>query len=64
MPLTANKDALEVYYVDLHIRDVGAKDKVRSFRYITSVVPNENNVEQMWPVDARVGKLRMKRLTY
>ena len=47
VPLTANKDALEVYYVDLHIRDVGAKDKVRSFRYITSVVPNENNVEQI-----------------
>ena len=44
LPLTAEKNPLEVYYVDLHITDVGTNKKGNTFRFITSVQPTENNV--------------------
>ena len=47
LPLTAKTNALEVYYVDYHVRSVGKKDKGQTFRYITSIVPHEDNVVEM-----------------
>lgn len=47
LPLTAYKNRLEVYYVELNIRTVGSKNKGHTFRFITSIKPTEDNVAEL-----------------
>ena len=56
LPLTAKKDPLQVYYVDYHVENIGTKDKRQTFRYITSIVPNKDNVVEI----VEVGRTRWK----
>ena len=56
LPLSADKDPLEVFYVELCIRNVGAKGKGSTFRFITSIEPNTDNVAEI----AACGRARWK----
>ena len=47
IPLTARKDALEVYYCELRIRNAGSKSKGTGFRFITSIMPTRDNVAEI-----------------
>ena len=47
LPLTAYKEPLEVYYVDLNISTVGSQKKGNTFRFITSLKPTEDNVVEL-----------------
>lgn len=47
LPLTANKDPLQVWYVELCIRNVGSKGRANTFRFITSIRPDRDNVAEI-----------------
>lgn len=47
LPLTAQKDALEVYYAELCIKSVGSKSKGSVFRFITSIKPTADTVAEI-----------------
>ena len=46
LPLAAGKNPVEAYYAELSIRDVGSK-KDSTFRFITSLQPNNDNVAEI-----------------
>ncbi len=60
LPLGAEKNPFQAYYVEVRIRDTGpnakANSKPRTFRYITSIAPDKDNVVQI----VRCGRTRWR----
>lgn len=47
LPLTADKEPLQVYYAELCIRNAGARSKGVTYRFITSLEPDRHNIAEL-----------------